>query len=108
MIEGSSIIFALTIIITVNSGNDYISERRLAELVGLSEKQDVAVYRNSTEPITIDSSDLVVGDILKFEAGMKVPCDCIMIEGQDVTCTESELTGEPDAVEKVVVDESNY
>jgi len=108
MIEGTSILIALNIIIIVNSGNNWISERRLADLVNLSEKQEVAVYRNSTEATTIDSSLLVVGDIIKFEAGMKVPADCIMVDGQDVMCVEGELTGEPNDIEKVVVTESNY
>jgi len=108
LIEGTSILIALTIIIVVNSGNNWVSERRLADLVNLSEKQEVAVYRNSTDTITIDSSLLVVGDLIKFEAGMKVPCDCLMVEGQDVSCIEGELTGEPDSVEKVPVDEHNY
>lgn len=108
LVEGTSILIALFIIIVVNSGNNYISERRLADLVNLSEKQEVAVYRNSTEAQTIDGADLVVGDIIKFEAGMKVPADCIMIEGQDVTCIEGELTGEPDAVIKVPITEENY
>jgi P-type Ca2+ transporter type 2C len=108
LIEGTSILIALTIIIVVNSGNNWVSERRLADLVNLSEKQEVAVYRNSSDTITIDSSLLVVGDLIKFEAGMKVPCDCLMVEGQDVSCIEGELTGEPDSVEKVPVDEHNY
>ena len=108
LIEGTSILIALNIIIWVNSVNNYISEKRLADLVNLSEKQEVAVYRNSNETITIDAAELLVGDIVKFEAGMKVPADCIMIEGQDVTCIEGELTGEPDAVIKVPLDESNY
>jgi magnesium-transporting ATPase (P-type) len=81
LIEGVSILIALNIIVIVNSGNNWISERRLADLVNLSEKQEVAVYRNSNETKTIDSSLLVVGDIIKFEAGMKVPADCIMVEG---------------------------
>jgi P-type Ca2+ transporter type 2B len=33
MIEGTSILIALCIIIVVNSGNNYLSEMRLAELV---------------------------------------------------------------------------
>jgi len=37
-----------------------------------------------------------------------VPADCILIEGQDVVCDESELTGEPDGVVKTVVTEDNY
>jgi Ca2+ transporting ATPase len=108
LIEGASILIALTIIIVVNSGNNYISERRLADLVNLSEKQDVAVYRNSTDAVTIDAADLVVGDVFKFEAGMKIPADCLMIEGQDVTCIEGELTGEPDAIVKTPVTSDNY
>jgi len=32
----------------------------------------------------------------------------MMIEGQDVSTNESELTGEPDDIEKVPVNESNY
>jgi len=103
LIEGVSILIALNIIIIVNSGNNWVSERRLADLVNLSEKQEVAVYRGSTEAITIDSTELVVGDLLKFEAGMKVPADCIMVEGQDVTCIEGELTGEPQDIEKVAI-----
>jgi Ca2+-transporting ATPase len=108
MIEGVSIMVSLMIIIVVNSGNNYISEMRLADLVSLSEVQEVAVYRGSDQPVSIDASELVVGDVFKFEMGMKVPADCIMIEGQDVTCDESELTGEPHSVYKHVVTQANY
>lgn len=108
MIEGTSIMIALFIIITVNSGNNYFSERRLAELLALSDKQDVAVYRDSTEPITLDASELVVGDLISFEMGMKVPADCIMVEGQNVQTIEGELTGEPDNMDKVPVTRDNY
>jgi Ca2+ transporting ATPase len=108
MIEGTSILISLTIIIVVNSGNNWVSERRLAALVNLSEQQEVAVQRNSTDTITIDSRELVVGDLVRFEAGMKVPADMIMVEGQDVSCNEGELTGEPDYVEKYVIDEQNW
>ena len=38
---------------------------------------------------------------------MKVPADCVMISGQDVLTDESELTGEPDQMPKVRVDENN-
>jgi Ca2+ transporting ATPase len=79
--EGVSIMFALVIIITVTSGNNYISEKRLAELLALSEEQEVAVYRNDKNTITIPGSELVVGDLIKFEGGMKVPADCMMVEG---------------------------
>ena len=56
LIEGVSILIALNIIISVNSVNNYMSEKRLADLVKLSDEQMVTVYRGSaTETITIDS-----------------------------------------------------
>jgi Ca2+-transporting ATPase len=108
MIEGTSIMIALFIIIIVNSGNNYLSERRLAELLALSDLQDVAIFRDSTEPTTMDASELVVGDLFAFEMGMKVPADCIMVEGQNVQTIEGELTGEPDNMDKVPVTLENY
>mgnify|MGYP001006245609 CR=1 FL=1 len=39
---------------------------------------------------------------------MKIPADMIMIEGQDVTCNESELNGEPDFTEKTATTVENY
>ena len=108
-IEGVSIIISLMIIITVNSGNNWLSEKRLADLVNLSEKQDVAVYRGSaTESITIDAKELLVGDVFKIEPGMKVPADSIVLEGQDVICDEGELTGEPIGGMKETIDQDNY
>lgn len=38
MLEGTSIMIALCIIIIVGSGNNYASERRLAKLVALADK----------------------------------------------------------------------
>jgi len=108
LIEGTSILISLGIIIVVNSGNNWVAERRLADLVNLSEKQEVAVYRGSTDTITIDSTLLVVGDLIHFESGMKVPSDMIMVDGQDVTCNEGELTGEPDFCEKTATDHNNW
>ena len=70
------------IICSVTSINNYFSEKRLAELVALSDKQEVAVFRaGSDKPITIDATELVVGDLVKFEMGDKVPADMMMIEG---------------------------
>ena len=82
IIEGISIIISLLIIIIVNSGNNYLSEKRLADLVNLSDQQEVAVYRgDDRETITIDTRELLVGDVIQFESGMKVPADCIVLEG---------------------------
>lgn len=65
LIDGTSIIIALMIIIIVNSVNNYISELRLAKLLDDSNVMEVAVFRGkSDETITIDSRKLVVGDLI--------------------------------------------
>jgi P-type E1-E2 ATPase len=46
--------------------------------------------------MTIDTREIVVGDIIKFKMGEKCPADCILINGSDVKCDQCELTGEPD------------
>jgi magnesium-transporting ATPase (P-type) len=63
LIEGTSIMIALSIIIFVNSANNWISQQKLADLIEMSEAQEVAVYRGSKNSITIDATYLVVGDI---------------------------------------------
>ncbi|MFS8160623.1 MAG: hypothetical protein ACMG6E_10565 [Candidatus Roizmanbacteria bacterium] len=55
--------------------------------------------------------DLVVGDIILLETGSRIPADCILIEGQDLTIDESfyqtsELK-EGRAVRKQVANDNN-
>ena len=101
LINGVSILIALGIIIVVSSANNYKSEQRLAKIVASSNIQTAEVYRGSeTETVTVDTRELVVGDLIKFKMGEKCPADCILINGSDVKCDQCELTGEPDAFEK--------
>lgn len=108
MIEGSSICFALVIIIVVGSGNNWISEKALADMIKLADKQEIAVFRNSEKTVTIDGAELVVGDLFYFENGAKLPADCLLISGQDVKCFEGELTGEAIDIDKTPVTSENY
>ena len=41
-----------------------------------------------------DSTNLVPGDIVRFDAGDYIPCDCRIIKSADLRCNESGLTGE--------------
>jgi Ca2+-transporting ATPase len=50
--------------------------------------------------VTLSTNELVVGDIIKLEKGKEVPADSILIQGTDVTCNESSMTGEPDDLVK--------
>lgn len=37
--------------------------------------------------------NLVVGDIITIEAGMRIPADCILLDGMDIKCDESMYRG---------------
>ena len=110
LIEGTSIIIALTIIIVVGSVNNYRSERKLAELVSLAAKQEVRVYRGAaTEPSTIDYEDLVVGDVYVVESGASIPADSILLTGDKALgCSEADLTGESDIKMKTGANEPDW
>ena len=107
LIEGTSICIALTIIISVGSTNEYIASKRLSALMASADETTVTVFRGSEEKKTIDSKDLVVGDLIEFKNGQKMPADCLFISGQDVRCNEVDLTGEPDDFIKETVTADN-
>ncbi len=67
LIDGISIFIALFIIAAVNSVNNIVSEKKLRDLICISKHQEVGVFRNSDKAQTIDSKDLVVGDIYIIE-----------------------------------------
>ena len=50
----------------------------------------------------------MVGDVIRIEQGMKVPADCLLLDGIDISCDESAMTGETEHVEKAHVTENNY
>lgn len=57
---------------------------------------------------TVDSEELVVGDLIQLEQGDTVPADCIMIECTELATNESALTGEPEAMLKEVSTNENF
>lgn len=83
-------------IVTLNSLLGVIQENRaeksLESLKKLSSPHAVVV-RNGRE-LTINSSDVAVGDIIKLSAGDLAPADCRLIETHNLMADESSLTGE--------------
>lgn len=52
--------------------------------------------------IPMDTSNLVIGDILSIKSGDKVPADCRIIFNQGLKVDQSMITGEAEAVESTV------
>ncbi len=50
--------------------------------------------------MNIHAKKLVVGDLLKIEEGMNIPCDGFIVKAQDIKTDESAMTGETDVIKK--------
>lgn len=91
------------------SGIEFIQEEKtnkaLEELNTLS-SINIKVIRNG-KVTTIDSRDVVVGDIVFIEEGDKIPADGVILECQSLGVNESSLTGESAIVYKNVKDDSD-
>ena len=68
------------------------AEKSLEALKKLSSPTST-VIRNS-KSLTINSEELVPGDIIEIEAGNLVPADCRLIDSYNLKIEESSLTGE--------------
>lgn len=60
--EGTSILVAVVIIVTVTSGNNWVKEQQFKKLTAIANKKKVDVLRKG-EVVNIDIEELLVGDI---------------------------------------------
>ena len=97
---------AVGIIVTVTAGNNYLKEKQFQKLFSRATQDFVATYRgNEGITVTLPGQELVVGDLIKLEAGNRIPGDCILVQSTDFSADEAALTGEPEQVEKSDVTE---
>jgi Mg2+-importing ATPase len=96
-------VFIILFIVLSTGLLSFFQERNAGKVVEklrsmLSLKSTVLRDGNAVE---IDSSRLVAGDVLVFNAGDMIPADCLLIEANEVHVNESSLTGESYPVRKV-------
>jgi Ca2+-transporting ATPase len=77
---------------------DYKAEKSIEALKSLS-TPDATVMRDG-EKKTVDSTELVPGDIVFLEQGDSVPADARVLESQNLQADEAALTGESSTVSK--------
>ena len=77
---------------------EYKAERAIESLQKLSVPK-ARVLRSNKE-ITIDSENLVPGDVILLSRGELVPADARLIQSHDLKVEESSLTGESHSVSK--------
>ncbi|KAF7684366.1 Calcium-transporting ATPase 2 [Astathelohania contejeani] len=98
-IEGTTILLAILVIITIGTVNEYSQEALFHKLDIKKNTYDVKTYDNYVYD-TREVQDIVVGDIVYLETGDVIPADCVMITDGCVKCDESMLTGESEPVIK--------
>ncbi|MCL2638511.1 MAG: cation-translocating P-type ATPase [Oscillospiraceae bacterium] len=99
---------AVTIIIIVilNACLGFFQEYRTEKTLEALKKiaaPTARVYRDR-RLVTLPADRLVRGDIIRLEAGSRVPADCKLLEASALECDESMLTGESFGVAKRVGD----
>eukprot|EP01041_Mallomonas_annulata_P008298 gene8298-17059_t len=93
-IEGTAILIAVFIVALVTATNDYTKELQFRALEKSSQTDErTSVIRNG-EIDRVNPKDLVVGDIIKLQAGDMIPADAIVVDHNVVMVNESALTGE--------------
>ncbi|SHI67697.1 cation-translocating P-type ATPase [Parasporobacterium paucivorans] len=91
-------------IIGIETIQEWKTDRTLKALRDLSAPR-IRVLRDGEEK-TIDSSDLVPGDIMYIAEGVKIPADGFVLRASTLCVDESSLTGESQGVWKVTRDKN--
>lgn len=90
------------------SGIEFFQEQKTdkaLEALNTLSAMNIHVVRDG-KIVTIDSRELVVGDIVLLEEGDKIPADGVILEMQGLGVNESALTGEAEVVYKRLTDDT--
>ena len=100
--DGASVLFAVLIVVNVESFINWQKEKKFYELNNL--KNTTTLFKTIREKNIIDlkAEDLMVGDIILISMGEIMPADLLLIEGNGLKIDESSLTGESKPVIKEI------
>ena len=89
-------------VIILNTLIGFFQERRAADALKTLSKMAAPIARviRNGEQIQIPSADVVCGDVVVLESGMKVPADGRLVDTNSLLIDESMLTGESFAITK--------
>ncbi len=97
-------VFVILAVVVINAIMSLVQENKaeaaMAALMQMTAETSRVIRDGAV--ISVKSEDLVVGDIVRFEAGDTVPADCRVLESYSLKAEEAALTGEPLAAEKLV------
>jgi len=92
-IEGTAILAAVVIVVSVSAGNDWQKERQFRKLNERKNNKPVKVIRGG-EKEQVSVYEINVGDVVIIETGDILCADGIWVSGFNMKCDESPMTGE--------------
>ena len=101
--DAITIFIVILLLVSAEVINEYRAKRAIAALERLSAPK--ARVRRGGEVITVDTENVVVGDVLILVPGERLPADAKLFSEVDLSVGESTLTGESLPVEKSVGDD---
>lgn len=99
-VDMTIIFLSVSVNVGVGFWQEYSSNKILEKLASLIKVQ--ALVKRDGYLKSIDSEELVPGDIISIKAGMKVPADARILEIKDFSVMEALLTGESNAISKQI------
>lgn len=101
-LEPVAISITVALVINVAAVIDYRKERLFRALNKELHASNKKFVIRDGKPTEVTDRDIVVGDVLQFNAHMlaSIPADGILISGEDIAIDEASLTGEPLPIKK--------
>ncbi|CAL5023669.1 unnamed protein product [Urochloa decumbens] len=97
--DGTSIAFAVFLVIVVTAVSDYKQSLQFQHLNEEKQNIQVEVIRGGRR-IQVSIFDIVVGDVVALQIGDQVPADGVVINSHSLAIDESSMTGESKIVTK--------
>jgi Ca2+-transporting ATPase len=97
-IDAATIIVIIVLLVMAEVWNEYRAKRSISALRQLAPPTAQVLRRGQT--VTVQTADLVPGDILLLKVGQRVPADARLLEAYGLEVDESSLTGESYPVTK--------
>ncbi|MBQ0036555.1 MAG: cation-translocating P-type ATPase [Firmicutes bacterium] len=97
-------VFVILVVVIINTIMSLVQESKAEGAMDALMQMTAAtskVYRDGEIEI-VKAEDIVVGDVIYFEAGDTVPADCRIIESHSLKAEEAALTGESVPVNKII------
>ncbi len=102
--ESYADLIIILFVVIVNTILGVVQENKAEEAIDALKEMTAATSKvmRDGQQVVLKSEDLVVGDVLNFEAGDAVPADCRILESYSMKVEEAALTGESVPVNKIM------